>query len=191
MKKLILSCLAFGIVGYTGLAIGYSAQTPVPVQANSQAIIEPEPVAVTQDPVVASLMEQLGISYGGLNLIYGDNPNLPNTKASFTQPNSIYLTPLMDRSEQLLALSHEYIHYAQIIDHQNAQSFYPYLRELQASNSWLAERMKVYDYVLTCSDCLPIEAETQAVACTEMTDQRLRADFVAWCNKHLPFRYSL
>jgi len=191
-----ISIALVGLISVVSLAtvsnmyLGGEFDTPAPPQAVTTPVPAP---AVTQDPTVGAYMQELGLDYSQLNLIYGVNPAIPAGEASYTYPNTIYLTDRITGNEIYTALSHEYIHYVQnVTDKVAAESFYPYMDELMNSNKWLYDRMSDYRTNKLCTEnCLRLQAEVQAVACTELPDTRLRADFAAFCRKHLPNRSNL
>jgi hypothetical protein len=145
-----------------------------------------------QDPEVITVMQRLGLNYSKLNLIYGDNgrPSATTSFAYFRSPNTMYVSPSAPQDKLDTIISHEYIHYIQFsVDTAGATALYPYTDGLQNTDTWFYNRMATYRTNL-CPDC-SMSRENEAVACTEMPDRALREDFVAWCNKYLPQRYSL
>lgn len=188
LKTVIFIGVSFAIGGYIGLVVGYN----IPKSNNSTVaqdlITLDESIEVyTHDPYLASRMDALRLDYSKLNLIRGPNPVIPDAKASFTGPNSLYIgdvrEDIFDR-----VIMHEYIHYIQATDAE-AVLFKPYMYELLAGNATFNERMEPYRSNQHCtSNCISFEFEAQAVACTELPDNQLRADFAAWCTKHIPHR---
>lgn len=159
------------------------------VVAEVPAVVVPPPVVYRHDPEVKAVMDELGLDYSKLNLVYGDNPRMPNNKNASYLNGTIYLSP--EHSAPLyLLMSHEYIHYAQWVDHEASLSFNTYLDELY-TGQWLYSRMDNYRLTETCSGACDIHQELEAVTCTEISDTYLREDFIAWCNKHLPRRNLL
>lgn len=143
------------------------------------------PITYRQDHQLVTIMQNLGLDYSKLNLVYGEDSQFSNGDASFTQPNTIYLSPSLEPELINIAISHEYIHYVQT---QDVFADTNYLTNLY--NYVLYNRMAFYrtDYCPQ-KNCLSIEQETQAYACTEVVS--LRADLETWCDKHLPNRQAL
>jgi hypothetical protein len=185
---LLLLVVLVIVTGSFALAVGLpvSETNPVP-----PAPTTPAPVPLHQDPEVVAHMQELGLDYSKLNLYYGPDPDMPSShEASFTGPNNIYLDPSLNPSEIDIALSHEYIHYVQLVD-PSAATFNGYLDNLLARDSWFYNRMEKYRQPGFCEIDCDIHTEAEAIACTEIPDRVLRNDFIAWCNAQLPHRYTL
>lgn len=181
--------LTTGVISLYFLTLDKGNQRPKPVQ--TPVVQQPK---LRQDEPVAVVMQALGLDYSKLNLIYG----LPDgedqyTKSTFAAPNTISLKIDLPFNQAKVALSHEYIHYIQAQDPTEATAFYPYLRKLEVKDKWLGKRVESYRNGKACGTvtCTNVEAELEAIACTEMPDYALSADFVVFCNKYLPHRYDL
>lgn len=195
-KRLLL--LPIFLLLFVAWRVNITTHAVPPIRAVNPPLPTSTPTqpALRQDAEVVAVMQSLGLDYSKLNLIYG-NDDLMNAKAdtlaTFTTPNIIHISPNADSHRLLNAVSHEYIHYVQYQNEASAQSFYPYLESLQQSDTWLYGRLAYYRQSGTCvsTDGNCLDKESEAIACTEMPDYALHPDFVAWCNKYLPKRYSL
>lgn len=144
--------------------------------------------ALRQDAEVVAVMQRLGLDYSKLNLIYGDNPNSTHD-ASFTTPNTLYITAKVRPDNMDILVSHEYLHYVQYNNRAEEQALYPTIQHVMDTDSYLQGR--IANYPVCDTNCFTRQDEAMAYACTEMPDTALQPDFIAWCNKYLPQRYSL
>jgi hypothetical protein len=188
-KRLLASLVLLLLIGI-GLATHvHPLDSTPPIQVHTT--VEAEAPTLRQDAEVVAVMQRLGLDYSTLNLVYGDNPQMYTAStASFVAPNTLYISQSVDQSKLSIIVSHEYIHYIQSKDVAGSKSIYPYLDGLQQSNTWLSNRMKPY-HTSICNGACDLNMEAEAIACTEMPDSALQSDFIAWCNKYLPQRYSL
>jgi hypothetical protein len=193
-RSIIAFLIVIGVLWGAGIVLAnldLADKTTPPKQPTEQVQEEPK---LVQDPTVVGYMQTLGLDYSKLNLYLGASDSFSDSKASFIAPNNIYLSPSVGSDQLYIVLSHEYMHYVQsAIDVESAESYYPYMNDLMNSDDWFHNRTAYYRDRKYCTKepCLSLEAELEAVACTELPDYVLKADFIAWCNKHLPQRYSL
>lgn len=194
MKRLTIYGSLFTIIALVLIAVAvlptYTHSAPL---SAAPAVTPTTPAPLHQDPQVVALMQSLGLDYSKLNLVYGQAPNAPDSATGmFVAPDTLYVKPGSTSSWTNTVVSHEYIHYIQTdVDTSGSTSFYPYLDQLVTTDTWLNNRMAWHrDHECPPNNC-HLENEYEAIACTEMPDRALHADFVAWCNKYLPKRYSL
>lgn len=178
-------CLLLILALFAALSHAYPLEKPVVVAVPTVAPTQP---AYRQDPQVAAIMQRLGLDYGRLNLIYAINPHSSHD-ASFTTPNSLYITPNVQPQNMDVMVSHEYLHYIQTLPSSHVIAIDPDIETVLARDAYLQGR--VTPYYGCRSACFSIDDEAIAYGCTEMPDYALTPKLVDWCNKYLPQRYSL
>lgn len=188
--KLLLLPLVIGILAYAGFVIHFNGKSthdypPVPT---TPAVVQPAVQPLRQDSEVVAVMQRLGLDYSKLNLIYGDNPSSTHD-ASFSTPNSLYITARVRPENLDILVSHEYLHYIQYTHRSEEQALYPSIESVMNTSGYLQGR--IASYPICSSNCFTREDEAMAYSCTEMPDYTLPVDIVNWCNKYLPQRYSL
>ncbi len=191
--KSLVMLTAVALVGIVGsiVAVNIGRSAPVAVVASKPVVAAPK--ALDQDPELVVAMQRLGLDYSKLNLRYNDTVVRDGTSGVFIG-DAILISKSVPPNKLDRLISHEYIHYIQSTNPDTAKAFYPYLEGLATNDAWLHNRLKNYynGSVNVCSDTgCDIAAEAQAYACTEMPDYALSPDFVMFCNKWLPQRYSL
>lgn len=187
-KLLTITMVILAVMGAVALQVLDSQRPDEPAP---QAVEQP---VVRQDAELIEIAQTLGIDYSKLNLSVGTEADLGKGVAGdFALPNTIRINTNRSLRDQYVTLAHEYYHYVQNnIDAKGSASFNSYLESLETSNSYLRGRIAPYRTGEACAGtCEKIQQEAQAVACTEIPDDQLRVDFVAWCTKYVPDRAVL
>ena len=170
----------------------YAHFKPVKAIAPLHHYVE-HPVTYYQYPELAAVMRSLGLDYSHLNLVHYHSPGLSSAAiASFSPPATFYVDENASGKQLAVSLSHEYIHYVQMITSPaEAQSYYAYIHNVYDNNAQLYNRMSGYRTRDCTIGCSSLDSELEAVACTELPDANLQPAFIAFCNRYLPHRYDL
>lgn len=190
-KRLVIAAsLLAGLYGLFCLAYNLNERSQAkPVTQAVQAA----PVKVYRhDPELASVMDRLGLDYSQLNLVYGEPPIQAQAVFNYTSnANTIYLNPNHEYNIIDRIISHEYIHYAQRNNYIDSSQYYAYVMNLYENTPSFYSRMAGYRAGTVCGGSCDMNKETEAVACTELPNSVLQQQFIDYCNKYLPKRYSL
>lgn len=176
------------IIGFiTGLVQGL--QHPISAVATPTAVVAP----ITQDPVLVSDAQELGIDYSNLNMSFAtsltatDIDNGYKILGTFQAPVTIKILSGQPKQDELSSLAYEYLHYTWInMPSAEQQQMTTLYQQYYTSNPDFQRLTVAY---IGTPDI--IANERNSTACTKVDPSVLTDDFNAYCNSAIPNRAIL